>query len=86
MIAALVGGWPILVVLTAGTVASANGCTLHEGFPNPCVVGGTDIGGTLYAMGVIGWFMLATIPLGIAAAVIWTLVWLALRRRASRPA
>ena len=82
--AALFGAWPILLVATAGTIASANGCTLHEGFRNPCVIGGTDVGGTLYTMAVMGWFMIATIPLGLAAAVLWTVLWLVLRRRTSR--
>ncbi|MGH9201104.1 MAG: hypothetical protein ACRD2A_07700, partial [Vicinamibacterales bacterium] len=40
---ALFTGWPILSVVIAGTIASWNGCTLHEGFVNPCVVNGRDI-------------------------------------------
>ena len=79
---ALFAGWPILSVAAAGTIASWNGCTLHEGFKNPCIVNGRDIGGTLYSMGVMGWLMIATVPLGGIAFVLWTLVWvLFLRRR-----
>ena len=55
---------PLISVIVAGSVAEANGCTLHEGFSNPCVVNGEDMGETLYVMGVMGWFMIATIPLG----------------------
>src|SRR5262245_3999606 len=73
--------WPILSVIAAGTIASWNGCTLHEGFKNPCVVGGNDIGATLYAMGVMGWFMIATIPLGAIAGLLWTIIWIVLARR-----
>ena len=79
----LLTGWPILSVIVAGTIASWNGCTLHEGFKNPCMVGGNDIGGTLYAMGVMGWFMIATIPLGAMAGLLWTIVWIVLKRRAT---
>lgn len=78
---ALFSGWPIASVVIAGTIASWNGCTLHEGFPNPCVVNGKDMGDTLYAMGVMGWFMLATIPLGAISFVVWTLVWVFVRKR-----
>jgi hypothetical protein len=85
---ALLAGWPILSVVTAGVIASWNGCTLNEGGVNPCVVSGRDIGGTLYSMGVMGWFMIATIPLGVVAALAWTIGWLirasVKRRRASR--
>jgi len=71
----LVAGAPMISVIIAGTIASWNGCTLHEGFVNPCVINGRDIGETLYAMGVMGWFMLVTIPLGALAFVAWTLAW-----------
>ena len=37
---------------------------------------GQDIGRTLYEMGVMGWFMLATLPLGAIAFVAWTVGWL----------
>jgi hypothetical protein len=65
---------PLISVMIAGTIAEANGCTLHEGFVNPCLVNGTDMGETLYAMGVMGWFMLATIPLGAMALVAWLVI------------
>ena len=84
IVIALFAGWPIASVAIAGTIASWNGCTLHEGFPNPCVVNGNDMGDTLYAMGVMGWFMLATIPVGLVAFVIWTIVWVLVRQRKLR--
>ena len=71
----LVAGAPLISVMIAGSIASWNGCTLHEGFVNPCVINGRDIGETLYAMGVMGWFMLVTIPLGALAFIAWTLTW-----------
>jgi hypothetical protein len=80
----LLAGWPILSVVIAGSIASWNGCTLHEGFQNPCVVNGKDIGGTLYAMGVMGWFMIATIPLGAIALLVWTIGWVVWRARKAK--
>jgi len=75
VIIALLSGWPIAFVAAAGLIASWNNCTLHEGFANPCIVNGRDIGQTLYGMGVMGWFMIATLPLGAIAFIIWTLTW-----------
>jgi hypothetical protein len=76
---------PVFSVAVAGWIAEANGCVLHEGFSNPCVVNGTDIGSTLYAFGVLGWLMLATIPLGAMALVAWLVAlvihWIIWRRR-----
>jgi hypothetical protein len=80
----LLTGWPIASVAIAGTIAAWNGCTLHEGFANPCIVNGRDIGHTLYEMGVMGWFMLATIPIGIIAFIAWTIawaIWVSVKRR-----
>ena len=75
VVIALIAGWPIASVMIAATIASWNGCTLHEGFANPCVVNGRDLGPLLYEMGVAGWFMLATLPLGAIAFVGWTIGW-----------
>ena len=88
LLIALFAGWPIASVAAAGTIAGWNGCTLHEGYANPCVVGGWDLGGTLYTMSVLGWFMIATIPLGVVAFAGWTTVWFVWRmveRRRSGP-
>ena len=70
----LIAAAPVISVIIAGAVADANGCTLHEGFTNPCVINGRDWGETLYAMGVMGWFMLVTIPFGVVALGIWTVL------------
>jgi hypothetical protein len=79
LLIALCAGWPIATVATAGAIARWNGCTLHEGAAHPCLVGGWNLGGTLYTMSVLGWFMIATIPLGVVAFVGWTTVWLVWR-------
>ncbi|MGO4855601.1 hypothetical protein [Phaeovulum sp. W22_SRMD_FR3] len=53
---------PLISVLWASWFANAHGCTLHEGFTNPCLVNGKDWGETLYTAFVAGWFMLLTLP------------------------
>jgi len=76
--------WPIASVAAAGIIASWNGCTLHEGNVNPCIVNGQDIGRTLYSMGMMGWFMIALIPIGAIAFAAWTtawLIWFVVKRR-----
>lgn len=65
---------PVISVAIAGAVAEAHGCTLHEGFKNPCLINGVDYGDTLYTMGVLGWFMLATLPIGAFACFIWAVI------------
>lgn len=65
---------PMISVVIAGSIAEANDCTLNEGSVHPCLVGGTDMGETLYAMGVMGWFMLGTLPLGAGALLVWAVV------------
>ncbi|WDR07365.1 hypothetical protein PSQ90_08085 [Devosia rhodophyticola] len=63
--------WPIASVLLTYVVADANGCVVNEASANGCLVAGTDWGGTLYTMGVMGWFGLITLPLGAGAAIVW---------------
>lgn len=65
---------PMISVAIAGYIASSHGCTLHEGFPNPCVINGTDYGETLYTMGVLGWLMLATMPIAAGLLLLWIVV------------
>jgi hypothetical protein len=78
-------GWPVAAVIVASAIASWSGCALHEGYSSQCLVGGTDIGHVLYQVGVLGWFMIATIPIGALSFVLWTAGWLfwASRKRQS---
>jgi hypothetical protein len=64
---------PVLSAFAAYAIANLNGCTLHEGFVNPCVVMGVDLGNALYIMGVLGWLGLMTLPIGLPALVVLTL-------------
>lgn len=63
--------WPLASVYFTYLVADANGCTVNEATVHPCMVMGMDWGGLLYATGVMGWFMLATLPLGGGAFIVW---------------
>lgn len=72
--AALGGLAPLIITLSAGAVAEMNGCILHEGYPNPCVILGADRGDILYTLGVFGWFSLVTIPFG-AFGCVGALLW-----------
>jgi len=66
---------PIIPTLIAGAIATANGCRLNEGSPSPCIVGGSDLGNTLYSMGLMFWFGMITLPLG-ALGLLLSLAWL----------
>jgi hypothetical protein len=67
----LVAAAPILSVYFTYLVADAHGCTVNEASVHPCMVMGSDWGGLLYFTGMMGWFMLATIPLGGGALIVW---------------
>lgn len=72
----LLAAAPLIVALGAGAYAANHGCVLHEGFVNPCIVDGQDLGQTLYGLGMVGWFAMATVPLGLGAAAILVFVWI----------
>ncbi len=62
---------PVASVVAGSTIANAYGCQVDEGSAHPCVIGGQDRGETLYAMFVLGWLMLLTLPAGALAGSIW---------------
>ena len=62
---------PVLSVLISMGVAERFGCVLNEADSHPCVILGMDFGGLLGAMFVMGWFALATVPLGTIALLVW---------------
>ncbi|UYN98784.1 MAG: hypothetical protein KIT02_12665 [Devosia sp.] len=65
---------PLLSVYFTYLVADAHGCTVNEASVHPCMVLGSDWGGLLYFTGVMGWFGLATLPLGGGAVIVWLVV------------
>ena len=75
-------------VLACGVIANAHGCRVDEGSVHPCVINGKDYGQLLYTLGVMGWFMLLTLPAGGITFVLWLIVLVlhrsAWRKRAAR--
>ena len=65
---------PVLSAFAAYAIANLNDCTLHEGYVNPCVIVGVDLGGALYTMGVLGWLGLMTLPIGLPALLVLVVV------------
>ena len=65
---------PIGSVVTCGLIANAHGCKVDEGSVHPCMINGKDYGQLLYTLGVMGWLMLVTLPVGGLAFMIWLIV------------
>lgn len=65
---------PLVSMFTAAGIANLLRCRLHEGNVNPCIVGGVDIGATLYGMAVGAWLMLLTLPLAVMLLALWAVV------------
>jgi hypothetical protein len=61
----LLAALPLLSVLIAGFAAHLFGCELNEGSVPQCPTIFGDIGSLLYTMGVFGWFIFYTLPLGV---------------------
>ncbi len=84
----LIAAGPILVSMAAGTIAEANGCRLHEGFPEPCIINGVDRGEDLYTYGVLGLLSLGTIPLGLLLFAVYlavvVIVWIVRRNKQAK--
>ena len=65
---------PFIGVAYAGSLAGKYGCQLDEGSAHPCLVNGVDRGDDLYALGMLGWLGLVTIPLGMAVLAVYLLL------------
>lgn len=70
---------PILCVLLCTLIANTLGCQVDEGNVHPCNCLGVDIGGPLYALGMMGWFALITLPTGVLALIVYFAVLLVLK-------
>src|SRR6184192_2222960 len=74
---------PVGSVIACGVIANAHGCRVDEGSVHPCMINGKNYGQLLYTLGVMGWFMLVTLPGGAFAFGVWLVV-LLLHRNAWR--
>jgi hypothetical protein len=70
----LLGASPVIGAIVAGSIAEINGCTLHEGFVNPCVINGKDWGQDLYMFGTLSFLAIGTIPIALGVAAIYLLI------------
>ncbi len=61
---------PVLGVIWSSWFANKHGCTLNEANYHPCMVNGTDWGGTLGFAFISGWYALITIPIGLGALLL----------------
>jgi hypothetical protein len=84
IICPLIGLAPLGCAILAYQIAVSLGCRLDEGSVHPCLFMGQDIGGLLYAMGMMGWLMLATIWLLLLAPILW-IAYAIVRHRAKQP-
>lgn len=63
---------PILSILAASALAQLFGCGgFTEGGGPPCVRFGMNFESLIYILGVCGWFMFITIPVGIGIILLW---------------
>ncbi|WP_197739370.1 hypothetical protein [Methylobacterium sp. P1-11] len=69
---------PTFVFLAGLTITNLTGCHVTEAGAQPCLVAGADIGHDLYAMLMMGWIVIALLPL-MFATVVAALVWGAIR-------
>src|SRR5205809_3180785 len=60
---------PVGSVMLCAWIANAHGCKVDEGSVHPCIINGHDYGELLYELGLMGWFMLVTLPGGLLAFV-----------------
>jgi hypothetical protein len=66
-----------MLAAAAAAIATQNGCTLHEGFPVACIIGGQDWGPTLHAMGLLVWVGIVTSPLLLVGLPVHLGLWVA---------
>ena len=64
---------PLISVMLADFIATSAGCVLNEATSHPCVIAGIDVGNSLYTLGFLGWFMIATIPIGAILLICWVI-------------
>lgn len=79
---------PVISVALSSIIAETSGCALNEARAHPCMFLGVDAGELLYALFVMGWLMLFTIPAGVVLLGVWlmALIFQWLRWRTARRA
>jgi hypothetical protein len=62
---------PAFILAGVAIVSSACGCQVHEGYANPCIINGRDVGGLFYSLGMRGWLVMATLPVLAGVPALW---------------
>ncbi len=62
---------PLTPAIWAAIQASAHGCQLHEGSPNPCLIDGVDQGDLLYSLFLTSWLAAIVGAIGIFLIIAW---------------
>jgi hypothetical protein len=65
---------PMMSMAVAEFIAQIYGCKLDLASVHPCTVGGRDIGHDLLTLGMMGYFLFATMPGVAAIVVVWVVV------------
>ncbi len=65
---------PLMSMAVAEFIAQLYGCKLDLASVHPCIVGGRDIGQDLLTLGMMGYFLFATMPGVVAIIAIWIIV------------
>jgi hypothetical protein len=65
---------PMMSMVVAEFIAQIYGCKLDLASVHPCIVGGRDIGQDLLTLGMMGYFLFATMPGVVAVIVVWVIV------------
>lgn len=65
---------PMMSMAVAEFIAQLYGCKLDLASVHPCIVGGSDIGETLLMLGMMGYFLFATMPGVVAIVVVWVII------------
>jgi hypothetical protein len=78
---------PMMSMAVAEFIAQIYGCKLDLASVHPCIVGGRDIGHDLLTLGMMGYFLFATMPGVAAIVVVWVVVelirWMRVRSTAA---
>jgi hypothetical protein len=65
---------PLFSMVAAEVTARIFGCDLSLAATHPCMAFGTDIGSNLLTMGMMGWFLMTTLPVMLGVVILWIVV------------
>lgn len=65
---------PLLSMAVAEILGQIHGCKVDFVSTQPCVAGGEDISGTLRTLGMMGYFLMATLPVAAGVVATWIIV------------